>query len=201
MSYKPFFIGLATVFGVAHLGILGHLIQAANRPATVLPSINIPTGPYSSYNVEVGKEGYRVRYNANDPKVLRNRRALDLDKTVQKEGGFFTKGSFVDERRREYDVNEYTMDGYLNTGGGELSGGKPGGLSAERTACIKAEGSGESTGAMVGASVASGFAPVLTGIPYVGWLASGWAVMLGQQKGGEVGGTIAKAVKGCDDAS
>ena len=64
--------------------------------------------------------------------------------------------------------------------------------------CIKAEGGGESNGALVGASVATGFAPLLTGIPYVGWLASGWAVMFGQDIGSQIGGEIATTIKGCD---
>ena len=51
---------------------------------------------------------------------------------------------------------------------------------------------------MVGAGVASSFAPALTSIPYVGWLASGWAVMFGQDKGAEIGGTVATALKDCD---
>ena len=40
---------------------------------------------------------------------------------------------------------------------------------------------------LVGASVASGFAPMVSGIPYVGWLASGWLVMLGSDLGSSVG--------------
>ena len=36
-------------------------------------------------------------------------------------------------------------------------------------------------------SVASGFAPMVSGIPYVGWLASGWLVMFGSDLGSSVG--------------
>ena len=87
------------------------------------------------------------------------------------------------------------MEGYKNLQGGEKS--KEGKLSAEKLACIKAEGSGQSTGAMVGSSMTAGIAPALTAIPYVGWLAAGWAVMLGQNVGGDIGGEIAKEVSGC----
>ena len=50
---------------------------------------------------------------------------------------------------------------------------------------------------MVGSSMTAGIAPALTAIPYVGWLAAGWAVMLGQNVGGDIGGEIAKEVSRC----
>ena len=44
-------------------------------------------------------------------------------------------------------------------------------------------------------------APALSGIPYIGWLASGWAVMLGQDTGADVGGEIATMMNdACDEA-
>ena len=70
-------------------------------------------------------------------------------------------------------------------------------LTAEKLACIKSEGSGESTGAIVGASMTGGLAPVLSGIPYIGWLAAGWATMLGSKVGSDLGGEVAKSVSGC----
>ena len=64
--------------------------------------------------------------------------------------------------------------------------------------CIKAEGGGESNGALVGSSLATGLAvPAVAGIPYIGWLASGWAVMLGSDMGSAVGGEVARTIKGC----
>ena len=50
---------------------------------------------------------------------------------------------------------------------------------------------------MVGASVASGFAPMVSGIPYVGWLASGWLVMFGSDLGSSVGAEVATTINGC----
>ena len=39
--------------------------------------------------------------------------------------------------------------------------------------CIKAEGGGESNGALVGSSLATGLAvPAVAGIPYIGWFPS-----------------------------
>ena len=59
-------ISLGTVFGLSHIGMIGML---ANRESK-LPSLNIPVGPYTSYVATVDKEGYKISYSANDPKVM-----------------------------------------------------------------------------------------------------------------------------------
>ena len=124
---------MGTLFGVAHIGVLGHLINQKK-----LPIINLPVGDYTSYTVEAGENGYRIQYNANDPKVLGVRQHVD------KNNGFFGIGGNSVITKEE----EYTMDGARHMGGG--AAGK---LSAKNLECIKAEGAGESTGRMVGASV------------------------------------------------
>ena len=194
--FKWVLLGVGGLVAVAHIGILGHMMKITEKYADKpqYPNINLPTGKYSSYDVKVGKEGYKIRYNANDPKTLITTKSLSLDKD-HKEKGWFGKTSEGNEVRSEYTTHEYTMEGYKNLQGGEKS--KEGKLSAEKLACIKAEGSGQSTGAMVGSSMTAGIAPALTAIPYVGWLAAGWAVMLGQNVGGDIGGEIAKEVSGC----
>ena len=72
-------------------------------------------------------------------------------------------------------------------------GGK-GNLTASQVACIKAVGGGESTGALVGSGVGTAVAPSVTGIPIIGWLAAGWVTMFGSQKGGDIGGEMAKSL-------
>lgn len=200
MNFRNVVVTLAALIGVAHIGILGHLLQVINEDKrVVMPSINLPTGPYSSYDVNVSKEGYALRYKANDPKILRSRDNIDLKKVDQYKGGFLSPARNHIEDHEQYTEHEYTMDGFRNIGGGSSNiGGKSGVLTAEQRECIKAEGSGESTGAMIGAGLASSVAPVLSGIPYVGWLASGWAVMLGQKKGSELGSTVATTLKDCN---
>lgn len=177
---KWFTLGVGTLIGVAHIGVLGHLM---NTKPTV-PVINLPVSDYTSYRVKAGKDGYEIEYKSNDPKVM------GVKKFVDKENGFFGIGG---RSTVTYD-EEYTMDGAKHLGGGS------GKLSAEALECIKAEGGGESTGAMVGASVATGVvAPALVGIPYVGWLAAGWATMFGQKQGADIGGKLATIVNGCED--
>ena len=183
-SNQPFkwvVLGVGALFGVAHIGVLGHLINQKK-----LPIINLPVGDYTSYTVEAGENGYRIQYNANDPKVLGVRQHVD------KNNGFFGIGGNSVITKEE----EYTMDGARHMGGG--AAGK---LSAKNLECIKAEGAGESTGRMVGASVGAGIAPIFTSIPYVGWLISGWAVMLGQDTGADIGGEVATMMRDCEDES
>ena len=170
---------VGTLFGVAHIGVLGHLMNHKK-----LPIINLPVGDYTSYTVEAGEDGYRIRYNANDPKVL------GVHTDIDKNNGFFGIGGNSVIRKTE----EYTMDGARHLRGGEV-----GKLSAQNAECLKAEGAGESTGRMVGASVGAAAAPWFTGIPYVGWLMSGWAVMLGQDTGAEVGAEIATIAMDCEE--
>ena len=196
-------LGVGGVVAIAHIGVLGHILKANNNTIKEMaerpqyPSINLPTGEYSSYDVNVDKDGYSVRYNANDPKVMTRTRTLELDKEHDNKGWFgkrskgkLTKETFVTE--------EYTMHGEGNTKGGEFVMGEDGKkLSAAEIACLKQEGAGESTGRMVGASMTAGVAPVLTAIPYVGWLAAGWATLLGGNVGSELGGEVSTAFSDC----
>lgn len=179
-AFKWFTLVVGTLIGVAHIGVLGHLLKI--RPTT--PIINLPINDYTSYKVKAGKDGYEIDYKSNDPKVM------GVTKFVDKENGFFGVGG----RSTMTFSEEYTMDGAKHLGGAV------GKLTAKKLECIKAEGGGESTGAMVGASVAGGVvAPALVGIPYVGWLVAGWATMFGQKQGASVGGSLATMLSDCDD--
>ena len=193
MNKSPFkwvALSVGGVIAVAHIGVLGHLMDMnkkyADRPQ--YPSINLPTGEYSSYDVNVNREGYSIRYNANDPRVLTSERSLDLDKEKK---GLFGGGT---EQRTEWRRDEYTMDGTRNIGGGADEEGK---LSAKDVECIKAEGGAQAQGAMVGTSIAASAAPMLTGIPYIGWLAVGWANLLGQRAGSAVGSEVGSVFNDC----
>ena len=103
-------------------------------------------------------------------------------------------------------VEEYVMDGSINQGGPVSNhrswlDGKPG-LSQEEAAnitairkseeCIKAIGSAEGTGRLVGTSIGASAAPALSGIPFVGWVAAGWVAMFGGNQGAEIGGNMAE---------
>tara|TARA_R110002074_G_scaffold385985_2_gene567521 strand:+ start:1108 stop:1683 length:576 start_codon:yes stop_codon:yes gene_type:complete len=180
-------IGTGTLFAVAHIGVLGHLINTTKTPE--VPIINLPRGDYSSYKIEANKDGYSIEYKANDPAVLNSERSLDLDKNKK---GFF--GGNSSEKRTEYRRDEYTMDGTRNIGGAVDSEGK----SAKDIECIVADAGARSQGAMAGTSIAAGIGvPAVIGIPYVGWLAAGWVSLLGGRIGSAAGSTVGSMLNDC----
>ena len=184
-------IGAGALFGIAHIGLFGYILNNPEQPETPqVPAINIPRGtPYSSYRIEANKEGYSIEYKANDPAILESHRSLDLDK---KKGGLF--GGNGTERRSESRYDQYTMDGTRNLGGATGEGGK----SAKEIECIVADAGARSQGAMAGSAIAAGVAvPAVMGIPYVGWLAGGWALLLGQKAGSSLGSTVGTVFNDC----
>jgi len=188
LSVKTVALGLGTIIGIAHIGVLGHLLNAT-RPQ--YPVINFPTGDYSSYKVEATRDGYKIEYKANDPRVLESERSLQVD---QDKRGFFGGNSTT--RRREYRTDQYTMDGARNLGGGAIDAeGKSGAKSEE---CIRADAGARSQGAMAGTAISAGLiVPAVSSIPYVGWLASGWALLLGQKVGSDIGSEVGSAFNDC----
>ena len=181
-------LGVGGVVAVAHIGVLGHIIQATKTPE--VPIINLPRGDYSSYKIEAGKDGYSIEYKANDPAVLNSERSLDLDKNKK---GFF--GGNSNERRTEYRRDEYTMDGTRNLGGAGLDSE---GKSVKEVECIVADAGARSQGAMAGTAISAGLVvPAVVGIPYVGWLVSGWALLLGQKAGSSAGSTVGSMFNDC----
>ena len=190
-TFKILIGTVGALFAVSHIGLVGYVIRRPEEPPVPqVPVINIPRGDYSSYRIKAGKDGYEVEYRANDPKVLESERSLDLDKTKK---GFFGGGT---EQRTEYRRDQYTMDGTRNIGGGEIGEvGKTGGVSAE---CIAADAGARSQGAMAGSAIAAGVAvPAVASIPYIGWLAGGWALLLGQKAGSEMGSQVGAVFNDC----
>ena len=184
-------ISVGGVIAVAHIGVLGHLIRRPPEPKVAeVPTINIPSGPYTSYKITAGKDGYTIEYKANDPAVLESYRSLILDKDRR---GLFGPTT---EHRTEYRSDQYTMDGTRNMGGAINGEGKNLAKSEE---CIRADAGARSQGAMAGTAVSAGLVvPAVSGIPYIGWLASGWALLLGQNAGSELGSEIGKTFNDCD---
>ncbi len=184
---KSIGIVVGGLFAVAHVGLLGYLMQETKPD---YPVINFPSGDYSSYEVEADKDGYRIRYRANDPTVMQSEKSLQLD---QHKKGFFGGGT---TRRREYRIDEYTMDGIRNIGG-SVSDAEGKNL-AKTEECIAADAGARSQGAMAGTSIAAGVVvPAVSSIPYIGWLAGGWALLLGQRAGSELGSQVGEVFNDC----
>ena len=181
-------IGVGGLIGVAHIGLIGYVLKpqaSVQQP----PTFNLPRGPYSSYKIKAGKDGYEIEYRANDPAILESTKSLTLDKEKK---GFFGGGT---ERRNEFRRDQFTMDGVRNLGGETTETGKSNALSAE---CIAADAGARSQGAMAGSAIAAGVAvPAVSSIPYIGWLAGGWALLLGQKAGSEMGSQVGAVFNDC----
>ena len=189
MMKKWFALGLGGIIGLSHIGLIGMVSRKEN-----LPIITPPVGPYSSYQAEVSKEGYRITYKSNDPKTM------FITKDIKKKGGFLGLANNTSKV-----VEEYVMDGQTNQGGAVSNHrswmDQPPGLTnkqaeeisaAKSEECIKAIGSAEGTGRLVGTSVGAAAAPTLSSIPFVGWVAAGWVAMFGGNQGADIGGSMAE---------
>ena len=187
---KWFALGLGGVFGLSHIGMIGMISRKDN-----VPIISPPVGPYTSYVIQADKEGYKLSYTANDPKTA------FITKDIKEKGGFL---GLANETTQV--TEEYFMDGQTNQGGAVSNqrswlDQKPGLTQAQAAeinaarkseACIKAIGSAEGTGRLVGTSVGAAAAPTLSTIPFVGWVAAGWVAMFGGNQGAELGGNLAE---------
>jgi hypothetical protein len=187
---RPIALALGSLVAVSHIGLLGYVLHRPKSEVQQPPTIQIPSGPYSSYRLRATKEGYEIEYRANDPKVLESSKSLELDRDKK---GFFGGGT---EQRREYRRDQYTMEGVRNMGGAATLDGE--GKSAKDVECIVADAGARSQGAMAGTAISGGLiAPAVAGIPYIGWLAGGWALLLGQKIGSEAGSQVGSLLNDC----
>ena len=184
-------LSLGTLIGISHIGMIGML---SNRESK-LPSLDVPVGDYTTYQAEVTEDGYKIAYKANDPKTA------FITKDIKEKGGFLGLANEITQT-----TEEYFLDGKTNQGGPVSNHrswleGKSG-LTQEEAAnitqirkseaCIKAVGSAEGTGRLVGTSVGAAAAPTVSSIPFVGWVMAGWIAMFGGNQGAEIGGNMAE---------
>ena len=184
---------VGSLFAASHIGMIGHI--ATKQQESKLPNINLPVGPYTTYKAQVSEEGYAITYRANDPKTMY------ITKDIKEKSGFLGLANNTTKI-----VEEYVMDGKTNQGGAVSNhrswlDGKPG-LTQEEASnitsirkseeCIKAVGSAEGTGRLVGTSIGAAAAPTVSSIPFVGWVVAGWVAMFGGNQGAEIGGNMAE---------
>ena len=193
MNNKWKWISIGTVgslFALSHIGMIGMIARKSS-----LPQLNMPVGEYTSYKVEANKDGYRISYRANDPKVMH------VERDVKTKGGFLGLGNNTVKVREQY-----TLGGKTHHGGPVSnpttwidSSARGGELSDKTIACIEARGGGKSTGKIVGGSIGAAAGSSLTGIPFVGWVLTGAATMIGMDAGSDIGGSMAESYAGCVD--
>ena len=194
MNIKWISIGVVgSIFAVSHLGMIGYI--ASRKTESQLPRIDVPVGDYTSYAISADKDGYKISYQANDPKTA------FITKDIKEKGGFLGLANETTQI-----TEEYFMDGKTNQGGAVSNKrswiDQPPGLTAGQAAeivaarkseaCIKAIGSAEGTGRLVGTSIGAAAAPSLSSIPFVGWVAAGWVAMFGGNQGADIGGNMAE---------
>ena len=191
-------ISLGGLLGISHIGMIGY-VATSNK--NQLPKLDIPVTPYTSYVVQADNEGYKLSYKANDPKTAY------ITKDIKEKGGFLGLSNNTTKV-----AQEYFMDGQINQGA-PVSNHRswidhpPGLTNSQATqidaarkseACIKAIGSAEGTGRIVGTSVGAAAAPAVSSIPFVGWVAAGWVAMFGGDQGAEMAGNMAEELnKNC----
>ena len=194
MNVKWISVGVVgSIFAVSHLGMIGYIASRKETPK--LPSLDIPVGPYTSYKASVTDDSYVISYDANNPKTA------FITKDIKEKGGFLGLATETTQI-----TEEYFLDGKTNQGGAVSNKrswiDQPPGLTASQTeeivaarkseACIKAIGSAEGTGRLVGTSIGAAAAPSLSSIPFVGWVAAGWVAMFGGNQGADIGGNMAE---------
>jgi hypothetical protein len=184
---------VGSLLAVSHLGMIGYIASRKETPK--LPSLDIPVGPYTSYKASVTDDSYVISYSANDPKTA------FITKDIKEKGGFLGLATETTQI-----TEEYFMDGQTNQGGAVSNhrswlDGKPGLTDAQAEkitsirkseACIKAIGSAEGTGRLVGTSIGASAAPTLSTIPFIGWVAAGWVAMFSGDQGADIGGNMAE---------
>ena len=200
MNIKWISIGVVgSLFAVSHIGMIGHIATRKQEPK--LPNLNIPVGPYTSYKASVTDDSYVISYSANDPKTMH------ITTDIKEKAGFLGLSNNTKQV-----VEEYVMDGQTNQGAPVSNQrswiDQPPGLTDQQAseitsirkseACIKAIGSAEGTGRLVGTSIGASAAPALSGIPFIGWVAAGWVAMFGGNQGSDIGGNMAEGLnKNC----
>ena len=171
-------LSLGTLFGISHIGLIGLLSKKSS-----VPVISPPVGPYTSYVISANKEGYKISYVGNDPKTMYK------TTKIKEKGGFL---GLANENKEI--VEEYTMDGDVHIQKEyQINGGGNNPIASNKSEeCIKAIGSAEGTGRLVGTSIGASAAPALSGIPFIGWVAAGWVAMFGGNQGADIGGNMAE---------
>ena len=193
MNNKWKWISIGTVgslFALSHIGMIGMLSRQSK-----FPQLNLPVTEYTSYSVRAGKDGYAINYRANDPLIMH------VERDVKTKAGFLGLGNNTVKTKEQYTVGGKTHHGgpvsNPTTWIDSSAQGKK--LSDKTIACIEARGGGKSTGKIVGGSIGAAAAPTLSGIPFVGWVLTGAATMMGMDAGSEIGGSMAETYAGCID--
>ena len=174
---KVISVGLGTIFVASNFYTISLLSKKSN-----LPMFDLPVSKYSTYEIEADKNSYRIRHKMHDPKII-----VSLEST-KKPAGFLGASKALSTKETQKIAGEKDV-AVIN--GGELT--------AKQIACIKERAKGESTGELIGTSVATGtgLATSLSNVPIVGWFLSGFATNTARREGGKIGENMASDFNDC----
>ena len=174
---KGIAVGLGTIFVASNFYTISLLSKKSN-----LPMFDLPVSKYSTYEIEADMQGYRIRHRMHDPRIIASM------ETSKKPAGFLGASKALSTKETQKVAGEKDV-AVIN--GGELT--------AKQIACIKERAKGESTGELIGTSVATGtgLSTTLSGVPVIGWFLSGFATNTARREGGKIGGNMASDFNDC----
>ena len=175
--FKGVAVGLGTLFVASNFYTISLLSKKSN-----LPMFDLPVSKYSTYEIEADMQGYRIKHRMHDPRIIASM------ETSKKPAGFLGASKALSTKETQKVAGEKDV-AVIN--GGELT--------AKQIACIKEKAKGESTGELIGTSVATGtgLATSLSNVPIVGWFLSGFATNQARREGGKIGGNMASDFNDC----
>ena len=176
-TIKGISIGLGTVLVASNFYTITLLSKKSN-----LPMFDLPVSKYSTYEIEADKNSYKIRHRMHDPRIISS------IENIRKPSGFLGASKTLSTKETQKVAGEKDITVVNN---GELT--------AKQIACIEERAKGESTGEMIGTSVATGtgLSSTLSGIPVVGWFLSGFATNTARREGGKIGADMASDFNDC----
>ena len=170
-------VGLGTAFVSSQFYAINLLATKPN-----LPIFDLPVSKYSTYEIEADKDSYKIRHRMHDPRIIAS------IESSKKPAGFLGASKALSTKETQRIAGEKDVTIINNDE-----------LTAKQIACIEERAKGESTGEMIGTSVATGtgLSSTLSGIPVVGWFLSGFATNQARREGGKIGGNMASDFNDC----
>ena len=174
---KGISVGLGSIFVASNFYTINLLSKKSS-----LPMFDLPVSKYSTYEIQADKEGYRILHRMHDPRIIAS------VESTKRPAGFLGASKALSTKESQKIAGENTVSIESNNK-----------LTAKQIACIKEKAKGESTGQLIGTSVATGTGLVtsLSNVPIVGWLLSGFATNTARREGGKIGESMASDFNDC----
>ena len=174
---KGISVGLGSIFVASNFYTINLLSKKSS-----LPMFDLPVSKYSTYEIQADKEGYRILHRMHDPRIIAS------VESTKRPAGFLGASKALSTKESQKIAGENTVSIESNNK-----------LTAKQIACIKEKAKGESTGQLIGTSVATGTGLVtsLSNVPIVGWFLSGFATNTARREGGKIGESMASDFNDC----